>query len=614
MSDSANNRLYGSNASLQLVNANNTISGAGQIGIGSLNLVNEAAGVIDATGTNALVLNTGGDLIFNTGIIELTSAGGLVLQNSAIDNAGGTVEAVGAGSHVDLSGGTVQGGTVASSGGGVVDTVGSGGLDGLTAGALTILGTVDVTNNTVLYLAGTINNTGSIVENAGANTTDIRLTSQTVTLTGGGQLALSNSANNRIFANSNSSQTLYNASDTISGAGQIGVGDMQLVNAATILANASSGMTINTGGGNLQNLATGLIESTASGSILFSGGILSNQGTIEAAGGSTITMNSGLTNSNVVSGELIGGTWEAIGANSVLALDGGTVTTLSANVVLQSLGSTLETGNGSTFTTLENSLTTISSTGVLTLNGGRGYVTGLNLTDNGQIGLNGGSLQAGKLTIGSTGTIAGFGTIKGAPANSGIVEALGGKLKLTGLAAGKGSLEVGASSTLELTVGAKQGANFLSNTGTLLLDKPSGFVNQQIGGLQVGDTIDLALTAVASAVVSGSTLTVTTTGDTVYTYKVAGALTGNHFAIQSDGAGGSDLVLSAGTASIAAFGATLAAIGQSTLLAEYPAAAPVGTGAAWLAQPASPPRARPAMTSWPSRRCWPSATAATDPG
>ncbi len=577
MSDSANNRLYGGSGSAQLVNANETISGAGQIGVGQLNLVNQAAGVIDATGTNALVLNTNADLILNAGIIESTSAGGLELLNSAIDNAGGTIEAVGAGSHVDLNGGTVQGGTVASSAGGVIDTVGSGALDGATAGALTIIGTVDVTDNTSLYLSGTINNTGSIVENAGTDTTDILLNSQTVTLTGGGQLMLSNSANNRILANSSGSQTLYNVNETISGAGQIGVGAMQLVNAAIILANASAGMTINTGGGNLQNLATGLIESTGAGSILFSGGILNNQGTIEAAGGSAITMNSGVTNANVVSGELIGGTWEAIGAGSTLALDGGAVTTLSADVVLQGLGSTLESGNGSTFATLENSLTTISGTGVLTLNANRGYITGLNLTDNGQINLNGGLLQAGKLAVGATGTIAGFGSIKGATANAGIIEALGGKLKLVASATGKGVLEIGASSTLELGVGAKQGANFLSSTGVLLLDKPAGFANQQIGGLQVGDTIDLALTAVATAVVSGSTLTVTTTGDTVYKYKVAGALTGNHFAIQSDGAGGSDLVLSTGAAQ-AAFAAALATVGQGTLLSEYRAASPASGG------------------------------------
>ncbi len=579
MGDSANNRLYGSNSSLQLVNVNNTISGAGQIGVGGLNLVNDAAGLIDATGTNSLTINTGSDLTFNTGTIESTSAGGLVLQNSAIDNAGGVVQAVGAGAHVDLSSGTVEGGTVAGTSGGVVNSYG-GGLDGTSAGAITIVGAVNVVNGNALYLAGTINNTGSIVENAGTNTTDIRLTTQTVTLTGGGQLAMSNSANNRIFGNSNAAQTLDNVNNTISGAGQIGVGQMQLINAATILANASAGMTINTAGGNLQNTSTGLIESAGSGSIVFSSGVLSNQGTIEAAGGSSITLQSSVANTNVVSGELIGGTWEAIGFGSTLAIDGGTVTTLSANVLLQALGSTLETGNGSTFAVLENSLTTISSTGVLTLNNGRGYVTGLSLTDNGHINLSG-VLQAGTLAVGSTGSIIGTGTVKNGFVNSGTVEALGGKLDLTKSVTGGGKMEIGASSTLELAIGAKQTAIFLSNTGTLQLDKPAGFVNQTIGGLQVGDTIDLVNTSVTSAVVNGSTLTVTETGGATLTYKVAGALAGNHFALQADTAhSGTSLVLTTGTAAPAAFGPKLAAIGQSTMLSEFTApAAPSGGSA-----------------------------------
>ena len=35
MSNNVNNRIYGNNAGFQLVNVNNTISGAGQIGAGT---------------------------------------------------------------------------------------------------------------------------------------------------------------------------------------------------------------------------------------------------------------------------------------------------------------------------------------------------------------------------------------------------------------------------------------------------------------------------------------------------------------------------------------------------------------------------------------------------
>ena len=52
---------------------------------GQMTLVNE--GTIDATGTNALVIDTGSNVITNAGTIEATGAGGLII-NSAVDNSG----------------------------------------------------------------------------------------------------------------------------------------------------------------------------------------------------------------------------------------------------------------------------------------------------------------------------------------------------------------------------------------------------------------------------------------------------------------------------------------------------------------------------------------------
>jgi hypothetical protein len=41
--------------------------------------------------------------------MQSSNTGGLVILNTAVDNAGGTIQALVAGSHVDLSGGTIQG-------------------------------------------------------------------------------------------------------------------------------------------------------------------------------------------------------------------------------------------------------------------------------------------------------------------------------------------------------------------------------------------------------------------------------------------------------------------------------------------------------------------------
>jgi len=85
LSDSDLNRISGTNSSVTLDNQDNTISGAGQLGDGELNLTN--AGTINATGTHALVIDTGPNAIHNSGVLEASGAGGLTVL-SAIENSG----------------------------------------------------------------------------------------------------------------------------------------------------------------------------------------------------------------------------------------------------------------------------------------------------------------------------------------------------------------------------------------------------------------------------------------------------------------------------------------------------------------------------------------------
>ena len=170
LSNNAGNQIFASNVLSQLVNVDNTISGAGQLGTGSsLGLVNQAAGTINANQALALTLNTTGDVI-NAGLMEATDTavgnGGFVVQSTSIDNATGTIQAVGANAHIDLSNGTIVGGTLSTSGGGVIQTTAASALDGLDDGVLNNTGTVKVTDSTALQLLGTINNTGTINVNA----------------------------------------------------------------------------------------------------------------------------------------------------------------------------------------------------------------------------------------------------------------------------------------------------------------------------------------------------------------------------------------------------------------------------------------------------------------
>ncbi|MXN77346.1 Ig-like domain repeat protein [Burkholderia sp. 4701] len=85
LSDDSHNVIFGSTPDATLVNVDNTIAGAGQIGAGQLTLVNE--GTIVASGANALVIDTGTHGVVNTGTLEATGSGGLVID-SAVANTG----------------------------------------------------------------------------------------------------------------------------------------------------------------------------------------------------------------------------------------------------------------------------------------------------------------------------------------------------------------------------------------------------------------------------------------------------------------------------------------------------------------------------------------------
>ncbi|HVL53460.1 MAG TPA: VCBS domain-containing protein, partial [Vitreimonas sp.] len=100
LSDSAWNVIQGTGPQITLTNVDNTIAGAGHIGY-QLTLVNGVLGNepgapearIVATGTHALVIDTGGNVVVNYGTLSATGSGGLVV-NGAVQNFG-TISAYG---------------------------------------------------------------------------------------------------------------------------------------------------------------------------------------------------------------------------------------------------------------------------------------------------------------------------------------------------------------------------------------------------------------------------------------------------------------------------------------------------------------------------------------
>jgi hypothetical protein len=85
LSDSGENFISGTIPSITLTNEDNTISGAGQLGAAQMTLVND--GMIVATGSHPLVIDTGANVVISVGTLEATGRGGLIV-NSDVANTG----------------------------------------------------------------------------------------------------------------------------------------------------------------------------------------------------------------------------------------------------------------------------------------------------------------------------------------------------------------------------------------------------------------------------------------------------------------------------------------------------------------------------------------------
>ena len=112
-------------------------------------------------------------------------------------------------------------------------------------------------NGATLPLSGMIENTGVIELNSTGGETDLQLIQNGATLHGGGQIVLSDSDAN-IISGTNSSVTLNNEDNTISGAGQLGNGNLAMTNAGTISATGTHVLNIDTGSNIVLN--SGVLE------------------------------------------------------------------------------------------------------------------------------------------------------------------------------------------------------------------------------------------------------------------------------------------------------------------------------------------------------------------
>ncbi|HSV77930.1 MAG TPA: Ig-like domain-containing protein, partial [Ramlibacter sp.] len=147
-------------------------------------------------------------------------------------------------------------------------------------------GTMTLADGSMLPLSGTINNTGTIALNSEGSYTLLQMIQHGVTLQGGGSVVLSDSDGN-VISGSVGPVTLRNVDNAISGAGQLGAGNLTLVNAGSITATGEQhALVIDTGVNAIVN--TGLFAAVGSAGLVVASDTVGH-GTAMVAEGSQLT-------------------------------------------------------------------------------------------------------------------------------------------------------------------------------------------------------------------------------------------------------------------------------------------------------------------------------------
>jgi hypothetical protein len=324
----------------------------GTIDVTNGNLTNK--GTINYSGSNNVVILTGGGSLINSKSFIQTSNATLGLENTATFNNSktGTYDFQ-ADAGVNQSGGGtfVNAGTLKKSKGTGISTV-SCPLNN--TGTVSVLsGTLDI-SGTVTQVSGSTLTAGSwTVTHSASGATTLNLTSAGSLTTIGTKAKVTLSGLTTSFAN-------------INGAG--GLNAILAGGSFTIMGGQSF-----TTAGNFSNV----------GSVILASGTLTITGSVAQLPSTTLT----------------GGTWN-VGASSNLNFPAGSnITALGAATVIL-------TGSGSNFTALAN-LATVGSTGNFSLQGGRSFTTVGDFTNNGKLTLSPGSIltASGSFTQSSTATL-----------------------------------------------------------------------------------------------------------------------------------------------------------------------------------------------------------------
>ncbi|MGB5737205.1 MAG: hypothetical protein WBM40_22485, partial [Thiohalocapsa sp.] len=369
-----------------------------------------------------------------------------------------------------------------------------------------------------------LTNNGEILIDAGASFTNLLVEGDT-TLGGTGTLVMADTTRSRLYASGDPTLLTNAAGHTIRGAG--GIGDiggnlLGLRNEGLIDADGDTALTIKPIADLDPSVNTGTLRASGAGGMVLETAQFDNQGLVEAVNGSSVVYDSSATALNNQTGTLTGGTWRSAGNGSTIEIQGDAVTDNAAEIVLEGAGSVFRSRTDiSTVTALEESLTTNQSAGTLRILDNRDYTTSNDLSNAGLLQLGGGTLGANSLTNTATGTLTGYGTVDPRPVNSGLIEATGGTLTMTGgIQGGSGTVTIQPDGALDLSSATQDSsADFLNHQGTasdsLNLGSNDFIVSEDYTNASFGEgnAFDARANVVGTGEIVGENAAMSITGD-----------------------------------------------------------------------------------------------------
>ncbi len=313
MSSANNNRFSGAGV---FTNVDNTIEGAGNIGVNSLGIEN--FGEIIGNVSNTLILDPGPDGFRNGNLIVARDGGTVRFQSGLYDNIDGVVRAE-TGSVVQFSGMELFGGVLETEDDGVMELTGTLTLAG-DVNPPVIEGLLVVPNTRLLIVSGELDNRGEVRLNSTGSITTLNGATPILSLTGEGVLTMSDAPNNRI----NGVDSIVNVNNTVSGSGNVGVNTAGLLNGedGVFRNSAQPGLTFDPDVTGFLN--EGRLEALApEGEIILGGGPFENRGEILIEAGAFVNRATSEPFVQTDGVTTVNGSLETSSATGVVNLEGG---------------------------------------------------------------------------------------------------------------------------------------------------------------------------------------------------------------------------------------------------------------------------------------------------